>query len=243
MRCLSRLLLLAAGGMLASCIDGREEFWLAADGSGRAEIRYEVPAALASSLGGETGIEKLLERFVRETPTLTSTSHRVTRQGERMAVEFKASFKSVLELIAAVSGDSVLAAGKFKPLVEPLIGHFDIRQRGLRVEMTRTVSPSKALPGAGFVPDSRFDGRRLVYILHLPVVAQESNATRTADGGRTLIWDQTLKEGLKKRVVIHFKAAMPLPWWSLAALVVALGLLLGWLGRKGLRRWRGGGGV
>ncbi len=33
-----RILLLAFTALLCSCIDSREEFWLQADGSGRAEI-------------------------------------------------------------------------------------------------------------------------------------------------------------------------------------------------------------
>ena len=40
LRRLARWFVLAGCGLLASCIDGREEFWLAGDGSGRAEIRY-----------------------------------------------------------------------------------------------------------------------------------------------------------------------------------------------------------
>ena len=235
MRCLSLLLLLAVCGLLASCIDGHEEFWIGADGSGRAEIHYEVPAAIASSMGGEAGISKLLDAFIGDTPTLTKATCRVTRKGDRLAVDFNASFKSVLDLIVAVSGDSALSAGNFKSVVDPLVGHFDIRQSGRGVEMTRTIRPSQSLPGSFLMPASQFEGRRLVYILHLPVAPRESNATRTADGGRTLIWDLTLKDGLKNPVVIHFKATMPVPRWMMAALAAALALL-GWMGWRRRRR-------
>jgi hypothetical protein len=229
MRCLSRLLLLATSGLLASCIDGREEYWLAANGSGRVDIHYEIPAVIASGCGGAAGISKLLDKFVRETPTLTNASHQVTCKADRMVVDFKATFKSALELIAALRGGSALTESDCKPVVEPLIGQFDIQRSGRKVEMTRTVSPSQALPGAFFMPASQFDGRRLGYILHLPVAARESNATRTGDDGRTLIWDAALQDGLKNRILMHFKAELPLPWGALASAGVALALL-GWLG-------------
>ena len=239
MRCLSRLLLLGICGLLASCIDGREEYWLAADGSGRAEIHYEIPAVIAKGCGGEAGISKLLDTFVRETPTLTNASHQVTSHTDRLMVDFHASFQSALAAVAALRGDSALSAGNFKPVVEPLIGQFDIHHGGLNVELTRTVSPSKALPGSFLMPASQFDGRRLVYILHLPVAARESNATRTADGGRTLIWDQTLQESLKHSILIHFKATLPPPWGKIAG-VGALLVAAAWLGLRARRRRQDG---
>lgn len=234
LRLLLRLLVPACCGLLVSCIDGREEFWLAGDGSGRAEIRYAVPATLARGCGGEKGLSKLLDEFIRETPTLTNATRRVTCEGDHMVVDFRASFKSALDLIHAVSGDTALASGNLKPVVAPLIGHFDFQRSGLTVNLTRTVRPAKALPGSFLMPASQFDGRRLVYIVHLPMVAQESNATRTEDGGRTLIWDQTLQNGLKNNVILHFKGTVPIPWWLIAAAV----LVLGGLGFAVVRRRR-----
>lgn len=223
--------------VLVSCIDGREEFWLAGDGSGRAIIRYTLPASLARSCGGEAGLEEILDEFIRQTPTLTNATRRVSREGERTAVEFQASFKSALDLMNSVRGDSVLASGNLKSTVPPLIGHFDFQRSGLAVELTRTVQPAKALPGAFLMPSSQFNGRRLVYILHLPMVAEASSATRTTDGGRTLIWDQTLQEGLKMPLVIHFKGHVPFPWPLVAGIAAALAGL-GCLGFVGVRRLR-----
>lgn len=225
LRRLLRLLAPAICAVLASCIDGREEYWLAADGSGRAEIRYEVPAAFATGLGGTRGVEEMLDRFVRETPTLSAVTRNVTRRGDRLTVEFKAAFGSAEELIAAVSGESALTpAGEASPL-DPLIGRFDIRQQGTRVAFERTVSPGRALPGSALLPSSQLRDRRLTYILHLPVAAWQSNATRTDDHGRTLIWEHPLDSGTLAKFSISFQADLPLPWRRIAAAAVAICLL------------------
>jgi len=237
MRHLLRLLVPIFCGLLVSCIDGREEYWLAGDGSGRAHIRYTVPASLARGCGGEQGLEKLLDEFIQETPTLTHTTRRVSCEGERIAVELQASFPSAQDLIAALRRDNPLATGNLKSMVAPLIGHLNFQRNGLTVDLTRTVQPSKALPGAFFMPASQFDGRRLEYILHLPMVVQESNATRTEDGGRTLVWDQSLRDGLKNSVIIHFKGSVPVPWWLLATATAVLAAAV-WLGLMTLRKRR-----
>ncbi|MEO0018770.1 MAG: hypothetical protein RLZZ522_2053 [Verrucomicrobiota bacterium] len=222
-----RLLACAACLTLLSCIDGHEEYWLEADGSGRAAIHYEVPAAFAASLGGTQGIEEILDRFIRETPTLTHATRQVTRTGDRLTVELNASFNSVLDLIAAVSGDSALTAGAAGSALDPLIGKFDVRQQGLTVDFSRTVFPAKALPGSSFMPAAQLDGRHLVYILHLPVPAQETNATHTEADGRTLIWDQPFKGGAVKQLPLRFKAKLPLPWRLIAGSAAGLAALLG----------------
>lgn len=235
MRCLSTLTLMAASCLLVSCIDGYEEYWLEADGSGRAQIHYDVPAIITRNVGGADGISKMLDRFIQRTPSLTNTTRQVTLNSDRMTVDFNTSFKSMLGLIDAVRGDPALSAGDFKSVVSPLIGTLDIRQSGLRVDMTRVVCLSDALPGAGFMPASQFEGRRMVYILHLPRAARESNATRTRDGGRTLIWDRALQDCLKKSTAIELSADMPLPRWVLPSAAVVLALLLGW-GLRWIRR-------
>lgn len=226
-RHLFRLLACAGCLLLFSCIDGHEEYWLEADGSGRALIRYDVPAAFAASMGGIAGIEEVLDRFIRETPTLTDATRQVTRREERLTVELKASFKSVVDLIDSVSGDSALVPAGVESPLEPLIGKFDVRQQGLKVDFTRTVFPSKALPGSFFMPAAQLDGRHLVYILHLPTAARESNATRTEGDGRTLIWDQPFKGGAVKQLALRFKADLPLPWRLIAGAAGGLGGLCG----------------
>jgi hypothetical protein len=105
-----------------------------------------------------------------------------------------------------------------------LIGHFDFRARGREVELCRTVRPSDALGGGLLVPESEIKGRRFVYTLHLPASATGSNATRTEDGGKTLIWDHPLSDGMTGPIIVRFKAQMPIPlkWISLGCVALAL---------------------
>ena len=55
------------------------------------------------------------------------------------------------------------------------------------------------------------------YMIHLPLAAMESNATRTEDEGRTLVWDFPLAQAVKGPVNTQFKANFPLPTWLLAS--------------------------
>ncbi|MBX3739697.1 MAG: hypothetical protein KF712_01795 [Akkermansiaceae bacterium] len=199
-----------AAFLLTSCIDGREEVWLAADGSGRAHFRYDIPATAAKFQGGMKGVEELLDSLLADFP---GSTREVVVDGDRLKVEVKLAFKSVDEISEMTSS---LEGRRVPGSMEHLAGIFDVKREGLAVDFTRTVSPGKALPTA-FIPASEFRDRRLTYILHLPVVPQESTATRTENGGLTQIWDQPLSAAIRRPVVIHFKAKIPVPGWIIAA--------------------------
>ena len=90
------------------------------------------------------------------------------------------------------------------------------------------------------MPASRLAGHRMISIIHLPAPALDSNATRTADGGRTLVWDTPLAEAVKRPVVSRFKMNIPIPPWAVAAvsltIAAAAGLLLVYFLRRRRRR-------
>ena len=84
---------------------------------------------------------------------------------------------------------------------------------GTTVDFNREIFPAKALPTtSAILPDSGFAGHRLLYIMHLPSPATESNATLLSDGGRTLVWDIPLERAFKSSVVTRFKTRVPVPW-------------------------------
>jgi hypothetical protein len=223
------VLLTAAAGLLTSCIDGREEVWLEANGSGRAEITYSLPAAAARLHGGDAGIRKLIARFLEDTPEIHSSSSEVLTENGRTRVKVSASFASALDLKEVAEGRSI---DRLPTAASYFAGQVKTEIRGRSVEFARTITPSKALPGSAFMPASQFEGRRLEYIMHLPVAVTESNATRVENSGRTLVWDVPLNQALKSPIVTRFKLDIPVPWTLVTAIALPLSLVGGLVFRQ-----------
>lgn len=210
LRSILSVLLTACILLLSSCIDGREEIWLNADGSGRANFRYDVPATAAKFQGGVHGVEELLDTLLVHFP---GSTREVIIDGDRLKMVVHLVFNSLDEVSKAKSS---LSGRDMPGSLQHLAGIFDVKREGLAVDFTRTVSPGKALPTA-FIPASEFRDRSLTYILHLPVVPDESTANRTEDGGLTQIWEQPLSSAIREPMVIHFKAKIPIPGWIITA--------------------------
>ena len=229
-----RLIALLAICLLSSCIDCHEEIWLEADGSGHADVCYTLPAAAAKFQGGEEGVRRLLGKFLADTKALKSSSYEVNTEKDRLKIRVQAVFDSALDLKKISEGGSM---DKLPSSASDLAGKVEVTVRGRTVDLTRTISPGAALPGSSFMPASSFDGHHLVYIIHLPVAATESNATRVEDKGRKLVWDFPLAEAIRTPVTTHFKADIPIPIWLLAAAIIAT-LSLGYLIFGSIRRRR-----
>lgn len=210
--------------LVVSCIDGHEEYWIRSDGSGRAEIRYQIPASLGGAYGGDAGIQQKIVEFLGKTPAVSESACEVVTQGKITTVRVHVGFDSVLDL------SKIRASPELKNLptaVSHLVGDIKVELRGRTLDFKRTADPGKALPGSFFMPTSKFDGHRLVYTLHLPTPVRESNATRIEAGGRTLIWDVPLKNAVKSPVVSRFSMEIPIPWAALSVAGVLLVLVVG----------------
>jgi hypothetical protein len=206
--------------LLSSCIDGREEVWVNADGSGRADLRYEVPATAARLRGGEEGVRQLIADLLKDTPTAT---HEVVQEGDRLKIRVKMDFQSPGDLKSITSSSS--AKQKAPASFQYLAGKFDVRRDFRTVDFTRTISPGKALPTV-LIPPSEFKDRKLTYILHLPMVPSETTATRVENNGRTLVWEKPLSGDIRQPLVVHFKAKIPVPPWLIASAAGVALLLL-----------------
>ncbi len=227
-----RLVAVVATALLASCIDGHEEIWLNADGSGRAEVCYTLPAAAARFQGGEAGIKRMIEEFLKKTSALHTTGCEVSTEVDRLKIQVRASFRSALDLKKMAAGGSL---SKLPSSASGLAGKVKVGLSGRMLDFSRTITAGSALPGARFIPASQFKDRNLTYIIHLPVAIEESNATRTDDGGRTLVWDFPLAQAVQAPVITHFKAKIPIPYWLVGLVVVAVsavGFFIYWFVRK-----------
>lgn len=220
--------------MIVSCIDGREEYWLNEDGSGNAAISYTLPAVAATFQGGESGVDQLLANFLKSNAALTSSSHLVSIRDKRITVAVKFTFDSVMDLRKFSLGGS---SEKLPPSADNLIGNIDLKLVGRQVCAERIIAVGKALPGASLLPSSQLEGHQLSYTVHLPVVASVSNATRTADGGRTLVWDFPLTDAVRVPQIIRFQAPVPIPLaWLVGAITVLMVLVMAIF--VFVRRWR-----
>ncbi|RYD49750.1 MAG: nuclear transport factor 2 family protein [Verrucomicrobiaceae bacterium] len=205
-----RILAVAAAMLLVSCIEGREEVWLNEDGSGRADVRYSLPAAAARFQGGVDGIRKVLGEFLAKAPGIRDTSHEVIREGDRLVIHVRAAFDSVREVKKSASSKSMRS---LPSSAKGLAGDVKVSMEGRTIGFSRTISAGDALPGINFMPGSPMKDRNLTYILHLPVAAAESNAMRVENGGKTLIWDYPLAQAVQGPVTTRFKVKVPIPGW------------------------------
>ena len=218
--------------LLVSCIDVREEYWLEADGSGRAEISHSVPAATARLHGGESAIRAMLDDFLRTAPGIRDTHSEVVSDGERIHIRIRCSFANAFDLAQLTEAR---AFSELPAAARHLLGSTAVVLRGRTVSYRREITVASALPGAALLPESTLAGHQLQYILHLPVAAKESNATHRENSGKTLVWDIPLKQAIARPLVTRFVMDAPLPWHLLAGALVPV--LAGgvWLARRNLK--------
>lgn len=223
---LVRSALLASAWVLSSCIDGREEYWLEADGSGRAEADYQIPETVVRLHGGENGVRAMLQEFLDSTPEIKNASLQVSTEGSRLRVKAAVSFDSALDLRNVVSGSAI---HELPDAASHLAGTIQADLHGRALDFKRSVSAGKAIPGACFLPASNWQGHSLTYIMHLPAAATSSNATRTEDSGKTLIWEYPLGQAVLKPVVTRFTMPIPIPWkwvaWICPPIILAGGAI------------------
>ena len=204
-----RLLAGIACLLACSCFDIKEEVWIGSDGAGRAVLTYRVPCSAVKLAGGNEALETKIREAIEKQPKLRLDGLRVEDDGERATVEVKLSTDSVLAL------RDLKNSGGFSSMptaAVDLAGKFEVHRRGLDIDFARTIRVREALGLASFaVREADRRDRRLVYIIHLPTEASETNATEVLDEGKTLKWDSSLGDAMREPLVTHFKARIPVP--------------------------------
>lgn len=218
---------------LAGCIDSREEVWIDRDGGGRAEIRVDIPTAATRLHGGAAGVRRLIDSFFAASPEIRSSKVDVHTTGDRTVVDVAMEFDSALKATEMTGGEAI---DHLPPAARHLSGEVEARLRGLTLDFNRVISPGEAIPGVSWLPKSQLEGHRLEYIIHLPAVAKTSNATRTENGGRTLVWDIPLAAAVRQPFSTSFEMDLPIPWSKVSAVAIPLSLAGGWLLLRRVRK-------
>ena len=122
--------------LLNSCIDGEEEIFIHADGSGRMKVRYSVPGMVMSDKDSAALVE-LIERKVGEKDKLTLITNRVdTKHGQKVinieiAADNVIELKEILEEVDRGADEGGASPGKANQMLQALleIGRASCRER------------------------------------------------------------------------------------------------------------------
>lgn len=221
-----RLLALVFTLALCSCFELREEIRVEPDGSGHLTFNYDVPRETILVAGGEEGIREQINELLAEEPKVRLDTLEITAKGSRANIHIGIAADSMLAL------KNLRETEAFKNLPASsrnLAGTFDVELEGTDVRVERRIEIARALGLAalGIGREDR-EQRQLTYIIHLPKAAEEHNADRVEDDGRTLIWERSLGAALQGPIVTRYSAPLPLPAWLIPALVlVAVLIILG----------------
>jgi hypothetical protein len=233
-RLLSLIALAVVSMLLNSCLDGKEEYWFEANGSGRIESEYRLPGFAIASMGGEAELRSKIEAFFEKEPSITLVKLDIAAQGTQTILHVEAQFDSIKDFAKlfeskATVGDEEKADDLPEPL-KNLLGDFHIKRQGLTIHFDRLITPSK-LFGQGLLAPSakQLEGHQLQYIMHLPTLPTEHNAHQVSNDGKTLVWNFALQDAMKQPIKTNFRTPIPLPWWIwplLALIIFACGWLL-----------------
>jgi hypothetical protein len=220
--------------LLASCLSGKEEFWFERDGSGRLEAQYQLPMFAITSLGGEEKLREIVKSYFAKEPGVELKNFSIERQGAQAVLSISAGFDSVLQLAkllekpAEGSGEAALP----EPMVK-LLGEIEVKRAGWNVDFQRRIDPRQVFADGLISPSqSQMKGYQLQYIMHLPTVAEQSNAHETRDDGRTLVWRYELADAMKQPVETNFIAPIPIPPWAWPAMAGVVIVPAWWLWRR-----------
>jgi hypothetical protein len=183
-----------------------------------------LPAAAATLHGGEAGVKALIKDILATTPPLRTSLVETALEEKQLKINVVVTFDNALDLMDLSSPSSL---EKIPSAGVEFMGKTDIEFQGLSLVFSRRIELAKAIPGAIFIPRSKFAGHGIKTTIHLPKAATSHNATSVADGGRTLIWATPLAIAVSKPMEAHFTMPLPIPWAFFGFVLFLILLLLG----------------
>lgn len=205
---------------LNSCIDGEEEVFLNADGSGRMKVQYRVPGMLLSQREADE-LVAIIDKEVGEKDNLQLVANRVDSQKGQKIIRIEIEAKNVVELDGMLDdhgeGSESEATGKTDKILHALLGEMEVTISGLSASVKRAVDLDPLLHeylgknGSVLLGESEFR-----YTVHLPEAVEQSNAHETSQDGKTLKWVYKLRECKQTPINMHLQAPISIPWWGYA---------------------------
>lgn len=202
--------------LLHSCIDGEEELFINADGSGRVKLQYQVPGMIFSDADAKELIETI-EREVGKRENLRLLTNRVENVNGQKIIQIEIATDNVAALDDMSEDDTSVqsdGASKSDKWLHTLLGDMKVAVHGMSAAVSREVHLEPLLEeylgkrGVSLLGESEFR-----YTVHLPTAVEQSNAHEVLNEGKTLKWRYLLRECKRKPIVMDLQAPIPLPWW------------------------------
>tara|TARA_B100001093_G_scaffold500753_1_gene551600 strand:+ start:1010 stop:1750 length:741 start_codon:yes stop_codon:yes gene_type:complete len=240
----SRILLLVSLALclaLSGCIEGEEQIWLRADGSGRIEARYKMPSAVAKRIGEPAELVRALQEAAERDPHVEITDLTYTTEGGGITLTFSGTFDN-LNKLASFPQRQLRDASKPDKRVqaEVLFGESamvisdDNITYNREVDISWLLQSNPATKSIAKMP-ALFGKSSLTFILNLPGEAQESNASSQSEDKLRLEWNFLLKENTTGPMPMTARAALPAskpPWLFLLAILPLVFLVQNMRNRK-----------
>jgi hypothetical protein len=233
MRNLWQLLGLFAISLLSSCLDGREEYWINRDGSGRLEARYMLPSVAVANMGGEAAMRSKIEAFFANQKNVNVQHLAIKNESGSVFLEINVAFSRASDFVALLNGGKDDTTKKKPDALDLLLGTMKAQRDGLNVALQRDVDMRELFAESPFpLQDQHTRNRDLEYIIHLPVKVQKSNAHEVTDDGKTLRWSFPLALALKEPLHVELYAPIPFPYWFYALLIAFSLCVIFWIWKK-----------
>ncbi len=240
----SRILLLVSLALclaLSGCIEGEEQIWLRADGSGRIEARYKMPSAVAKRIGEPAELVRALQEAAERDPHVEITDLTYTTEGGGITLTFSGTFDSLNKLTSFPQRQLRDTSKPDKRVqAEVLFGESamvisdDNITYNREVDISWLLQSNPATKSIAKMP-ALFGKSSLTFILNLPGEAQESNASSQSEDKLRLEWNFLLKENTTGPMPMTARAALPAskpPWLFLLAILPLVFLVQNMRNRK-----------
>ncbi len=221
--------------LLSSCVEGEEEIWIKADGSGRVIAHYEIPLVALSQMTDPEDMIRALRLVDEKEEGLCIHELSFKKNRGKAIFHFEASFHDARELLDISARNEALFAEETSADPEQMTavaGEIDFTIKGLTPTFSRSISLIGMFPPIVTKRPTMLGPSRFKYTMHLPAKVKESNAHAISADGRSVSWTFFLKDHLEEEMEMSFTTELPLPWWAWLCLALFAFLLAWFIWRK-----------